>query len=111
MQLKSGRERHNMSQYEELVQIVESISTDSETKSYEILQYAESLGRFVQSFSAVVIGTQDPSANIVRSSFMEAQKELYKAAKATLEAAQAGYNWCGDAPKELILKKVMRLGR
>lgn len=97
-----------MSQYEELVQIVEGISADSETKSYEIFQYAESLGHFVQSFSAVVNGTQDSSANTVRSLFMEAQKELYKAAKATLEAAQAGYDWCGDAPKELVLKKVMR---
>ena len=97
-----------MNQYEELVQIVESISSDSEMKSYEILQYAESLGCFVQSFSAVVNGTQDTSANVVRSSFMEAQKNLYKAAKATLEAAQAGYDWCGGSQKELVLKKVRR---
>lgn len=108
MQLKNGLERLDMSQYEELVQIVEMISSESEMKSYEILQYAESLGRFVQNFSAVVNGTQDPSAKIVYSSFLEAQKELYKAAKATLEAAKAGYDWCGDSPKELVLKKVMR---
>lgn len=108
MQLKSGLERLDMSRYEELVQIVEIISSDSETRSYEILQYVESLGRFVQKFSAVVNGTQDPSAKIVYCSFVEAQKELYKAAKATLEAAKAGYDWCGDSPKELVLKKVMR---
>jgi len=95
-----------MSQYEELVQIVELISSDSETKSYEILQYAESLGRFLQSFTSLVNGTNDPSAKTVCDAFLTAQKRLYVAAKETLLAAQAGYDWCGDAPKELVLKKI-----
>jgi hypothetical protein len=95
-----------MSQYEELVQIVEMISSDSELKSYEILQYAESLGRFLQNFTAIVNGTNDASARIVCTAFLTAQKHLYLAGKATFEAAQAGYDWCGDSPKELVLKKV-----
>lgn len=106
MQRKIGPERHNMSQYEEIVQVVEYISNDSETKSYEIFQYAESLGRFLQSFTALVSGTNDPSARTVCDAFLAAQKNLYIASKATMEAAQAGYEWCGDSPKELVLKKV-----
>lgn len=95
-----------MSQYEEVVQVVESIANDSETKSYELIQYAEGLGRFIANFSAAVNGTNDPSAKEVCAAFLSAQKELYKAAKASLEAAQAGYDWCGDTQKTLVLKKV-----
>lgn len=95
-----------MSQYEEVVQVVESIANDSETKSYELIQYAEGLARFIANFSAAVNGTNDPSAKEVRAAFLSAQKELYKAAKASLEAAQAGYDWCGDTQKTLVLKKV-----
>lgn len=95
-----------MSQYEEIVQVVESIASDSETKSYELIQYAEGLGRFIANFSAVVNGTNDPSAREVCASFLAAQKELYKAAKESIEAAQAGYDWCGDTQKTLVLKKV-----
>lgn len=103
-----GRQRLKMSQYEELVQIVGDISGDSESKSYEFLQYAESLGRFVASFSAIVNGTNDVSAKIVCNSFVAAQKDLYKAAKASLEAAKTGYDWCGGAAPQLVLKKVKR---
>lgn len=95
-----------MSHYEELVQVVESIAGDSETKSYEFIQYAEGLGRFIANFTAAVNGTNDPSAREVSSAFITAQKELYKAAKACIEAAQAGYDWCGDTQKTLVLKKV-----
>ncbi len=58
-----------MSQYEEVVQVVESIAGGSETKSYELKQYAESLERFIASFSSVVNGTNDPSAKNVCVSF------------------------------------------
>lgn len=95
-----------MSKYAELVQIIEMISNDSETKSSEILQYAERLGHFMQAFTALVNGTNDPSAKTVCSTFLTAQKALYTAAKYTLLAAQAGYNWCGGTPKELVLKRV-----
>ena len=84
------------------------ISDESETKSYEILQYAEILEHQMQGFNAIVNGTNDPSAGTVYSAFLTARKELYKAAKETLLAAQAGYDWSGDSPKELVLKKVMR---
>lgn len=95
-----------MSQYEEIVQVVESIANDSETKSYELIRYAEGLGRFIANFSATVNGTNDSSAKDVYAAFLSAQKELYKAAKASMEAAQAGYDWCGDTQKTLVLKKV-----
>ena len=95
-----------MSQYEKVVQIVESIAGDSETKSYELIQYAESLGRFIASFSSITNGTNDPAAKNVCVAFTTAQKELYKAAKASIEAAKAGYDWCGDTSKTLVLKKV-----
>lgn len=95
-----------MSQYEELVQVIRSISNNSETKSYELIQYAESIGRFIASFSSVVNGTNDSSAKDVYTAFLSAQKELYKAAKASIEAARAGYDWCGDTQKTLVLKKV-----
>lgn len=91
-----------MSQYEEVVQVVESIAGDSETKSYELIQYAERLGRFIASFSSVVNGTNDPSAKNVCTSFTTAQKELYKAAKASLEVAKSDYDWCGDTSKNLV---------
>ena len=96
----------SMSQYEEIVQVVESIASDSETKSYELIQYAEGLRRFIANFSAAVNGTNDPSAREVSAAFLAAQKELYKAARASIEAAQAGYDWCGDTQKTLVLKKV-----
>ena len=95
-----------MSQYEEVVLVVESIASDSETKSYELIQYAEGLGRFIANFSATVNGTNDPSVREVCADFLSAQRELYKAAKASIEAAQAGYDWCGDTQKTLVLKKV-----
>lgn len=95
-----------MSQYEELVQVIQSISNDSEIKSYELIQYAEGLGRFIANFSVAVNGTNDSSARDVYAAFLSAQKELYKAAKASMEAAQAGYDWCGDTQKTLVLKKV-----
>ena len=94
------------SQYEEVVQIVESIAGDSETKSYELIKYAESLGRFIASFSSITNGTNDPVDRNVCASFTTAQKELYKAAKASIEAAKAGYDWGGNASKNLVLKKV-----
>lgn len=95
-----------MSQYEELVQVIRSISNNSETKSYELIQYAESIARFIASFSSVVNGTNDSSAKDVYNAFLSAQKDLYKAAKTSVEAAQAGYNWCGDTQKILVLKKI-----
>lgn len=94
------------SKYEEVVQIVESIAGGSETKSYELIQYAGSLGRFIASFSSITNGTNDPVAKNVCVAFTAAQKELYKAAKASIEAAKAGYDWCGNASKNLVLKKV-----
>lgn len=103
---KIGQVRHKMSQYEELVQVIRNISNNSETKSYELIQYAENIGRFIASFSSVVNGTNDWSAKDVYTAFLSAQKELYKAAKASMEAAQAGYDWCGDTQKTLVLKKV-----
>lgn len=108
MQLKSGQERHNMSQYEELVQVVESISSVTEEKSYEIFQYAENLGHFVQNYNSIVNGTNDPSAKTVYTSFLSAQKKLYIATKAAMEAAQTGFDWCGGSQKELVLKKLRR---
>ena len=97
-----------MSQYEEVVQVVEGIAGDAETKSYALIQYAESLGRFIASFSSVVSGTNVSSAKDVYTAFLSAQKELYKAAKASIEAARAGYEWCGDTQKTLVLKKVRK---
>ncbi len=106
MRRKTGPGRHSMSIELELKQYVGMLASDSETKSYEILQYAENLGHFLKSFNALANGTNDPSAKAVSVSFMTAQKELYSAAKATLKAVQSAYDWCGDAPKELVLKKV-----
>lgn len=97
-----------MSKYEEVVQVVESISKDAEKKGCELIQQAESLERFVSAFSAVANGTNDPMAKKVGTSFMIAEKELYKAAKFLLEAANAGYEWSGDTPKTLVLKKSRR---
>lgn len=90
------------------MQVVESVSSVTEEKSYELPQYAESLGRFVQNSISVVNGTNDPSTKTVYTSFLSAQKELYIAAKASMEAAQTGYDWCGGSQKELVLKKVRR---
>lgn len=101
-----GRKGVIMSRYEEIVQVVEKIASDSEIKSYEIIRYAEGLERFRANFSAVVNGTNDPSAREVCTAFLVAQKELYKAAKASVEAAQAGYDWCGGTEKKHVLKKV-----
>ena len=95
-----------MSQYGEVVQVVESIANESETKSYELIKYAKGVECFIANFSATVNGTNDPSAKAVCAAFLSAQKELYKAAKASIEAAQAGYDWCGDTQKTLVLKKV-----
>lgn len=97
-----------MSQYEEIAYIIENIASNSETKSYELIQCAENLGKFVTSFLSVVKGTNDPSAKEVYASFISAQKELYKAAKAMLEVAKTGYDWCEDEPKTLVLKKIRR---
>lgn len=109
MQLRNGPEKHKrMSQYEEVIQIVEAIANMSETSSYELLRYAERLSQFSGHFSAIVNGTNDSSAKMVYSSFISAQKELYKAAKVLLEAAKSGYDWCGDTSPKLVLKKVMR---
>lgn len=95
-----------MSQYEEIIQIVEEIASMSETSSFELIRYAENLGRFVSSFSTLVNGTNDLAAKQVNNYFITAQKELYKAAKSTLEAAKIGYDWCGDTSPKLVLKKV-----
>lgn len=97
-----------MSQYEEIIQIVSEIASMSETASFELINYAEGLSRFVSNFSALVNGSNDPSTKMVCSYFVSAQKELYKAAKATLEAAKIGHDWCGEASPTLVLKKVRR---
>ena len=106
MQQKIGLEGHDMSQYEEIVQVVENISDSSEMTNYKLLQYAEGLGHFLQNFTVVVNGTNDLSAKTVCTAFLRAQRCLYEAAKETMEAAQAGYDWCGATSKELVLKKV-----
>lgn len=97
-----------MSQYEEIIQIVSKIASMSETTSFELINYAEGLSRFVSNFSALVNGSNDPSTKMVCSYFVSAQKELYKAAKATLEAAKIGHDWCGETSPTLVLKKVRR---
>lgn len=95
-----------MSQYKEVIQVVKSIASDSERRSYVLAQYAEEIGRFRANFSAAVNGTNDSSAREVCAAFLATQKELCKAAKASVEAAQAGYDWCGDTQKKHVLKKV-----
>lgn len=95
-----------MSREEEVKQFVRSVADDSAEKAYEISQWAEVLGRFRASFSSVVNGTNDISAKEVCDSFLGAQKELNKAAKAYAETAKAGYDWCGDNQKTLVFKKV-----
>ena len=47
--------------------------------------------------------TRDPSAKAVGASFRSAQKQLLIAAKAFLEATEAGYTWSGDSQAELKL--------
>ena len=96
-----------MSKYEELLQIVEIISSDTENSGYQLLQYTESIGRFIASFSNLVNGTNDSSAKAVVASFSNAQKELYMATKSLLEAAKAGNDWCGaDSPKLQLTKRL-----
>lgn len=97
-----------MSKYEEIVWIIETLSNDSEEKGYELVQCAESLGRVTASFSGIINGTNDSSAKTVYGSFITAQKELYKAAKALLTAASTGHDWCEGTSPKLQLKKVRR---
>ena len=95
-----------MSQEEEVKQIVGSIAGEAETKSYELIQHAEGIGRFIASFSAITNGTNDLAAKKVCAAFTAAQKELLKAAKASIIAANAGHDWCGGTPKTHVKKKV-----
>lgn len=97
-----------MSQYEEIVRIVSEIANMSEITCFELINYAEELSHFVSNFSALVNGSKDPSTKMVCSHFVAAQKELYKAAKATLEAAKIGHDWCSDTLPTLVLKKIRR---
>ena len=97
-----------MSQYEEIIQIVSEITIMSETASFELINYAEGLSRFVSNFSTLVNGSDDPLTKMVCSYFISAEKELYKAAKATLQASKIGHDWCGGTSPTLVLKKVRR---
>ena len=51
-----------MSQYTELIQIVDLISIDAENAVIGTLEYADQLGRFNSMFSSTVNGTSDLSA-------------------------------------------------
>ena len=85
--------------------MVASIAADSEVKGYELSQYAENIGQFIANFSVAVNGTSDAHAKQVCDLFRGAQKNLYIAAKISLEAAKVGNDWCGTSPQH-VLKKV-----
>ena len=97
-----------MSQIEELVQYVWSISEDAKTNSLALVQCAEKMERVAAMFSNIVKGTKDTSADKVRMAFATAEKELYIASKALLEASSVGEDWCEGHSPTLQLKKVRR---
>lgn len=97
-----------MSQIEELVQYVWSISEDAKSNSLALVQCAEKMERVAVMFSNIVKGTKDQSADDVRVAFRNAEKEIYKASQALLEAASAGEDWCEGHSPTLQLKKVRR---
>lgn len=97
-----------MSLYTDLAEIVHDISENAKSSSVEILQYAKTLDRFNESFSSLVKGTKDPSANKVSASFRGAQKELYNASKLLILASKAGDDWCEKSSPDLVVKKLKR---
>ena len=95
-----------MSQYEELISAVEEIAVQAEKDACNLARYAESIGRFNTVFNSLADGSNDSSVKNVYCLFILAQKDLYKAVKALIEASKAGKNWCGETSPKLILKKV-----
>lgn len=92
-----------MSDYAELQQFVGSISYDAQQNAYILKNCADSVERLAVSFDRLTEATRDPSAKTVGASFRSAQKQLLIAAKALLEAAEAGYAWSGESQAELKL--------
>ena len=97
-----------MSQIEELVEYVSYISKDAKVNSLALAQCAEKMERTAATFSNIVKGTKDTSADTVGAAFRKAEKELYLASKALIEAAAAGEDWCDGHAPTLQLKKVRR---
>lgn len=98
-----------MSDYAELQQFVGGVSDDAQQNAYILKNCADNVERLVASFDRLTEATRDPSAKTVGASFRSAQKQLLIAAKALLEAAEAGYTWSGDSQAEL--KLVLRRSR
>lgn len=95
-----------MSRYEELKAVIGDIATQAEKDACNLALYAESVGTFNAVFSSLADGSNDSSAKSVYCLFITAQKDLYKAVKALIEASKTGKDWCGEASPKLILKKV-----
>lgn len=92
-----------MSDYEALRQFVRSVSDETQQQAYLLAGCVDQMEQLAASFNALTKATQDPAARETGASFHFAQKQLLLAARALLEAAKAGYGWCGDAPAELKL--------
>lgn len=92
-----------MSDYEKLQQLVKVVSGNTQQNAYALANGADHIEELSVLFISLTEATRDPSAKAVTASFFSAQKQMLIAAKALLEAAKAGYAWCGDAPVELNL--------
>lgn len=97
-----------MSRKEEIIQIVSEIADMSTKTGFELLNYANELSRFVSSFSSLVNGSNNHSAKLFCIYLVTAQKELSKAAKATLVAGKIGQDWCDARWPTKVLKKIRR---
>lgn len=95
-----------MSAYEELVGFVSTISSDAAEVSEQLAALSENIGKHAKSFDALTSSTRDGSAQVVAASFHQAQRSVLEAARALLEAAKTGNEWCGGSqPVKVLVKK------
>ena len=95
-----------MSEYSELQQYVASLAANAQQSAEGIVAYSRRIEKSAALFDRLTATTNDRSAAEVGANFRDAQKQLLLAARALLEAAKAGGEWCGDSGpvKKLVLK-------
>ena len=93
-----------MSTYGELVQLVSGISEETFQCAEMLVALSNQAKERAALFARLTATTGDRSADEVKASFNEANRQILIAARALMEAGKTGSEWCGNAQPQLTLR-------